>query len=209
MTAPHDVSGVHTVIGVDAGSVNLAEADHRIHRLAAVLDLPAGAFACTHLVRTAARPRTAVSFALPDADSAAAVWERLTVLLAGPDEPPAAAAWGGREYGQAEAVGCAAAAADEHAGRYGGRAVVYPGVGRLTGTVTVADLLARSAIDHVVMVGAPAGEGPDPAARVLTRGHVRPEWRAGRLGIALNPAPGGMLAPFEVPNPTPCCADHP
>jgi hypothetical protein len=199
--------------------VNLREADHRIHHLAAALGLPPGTVACTHLVRTAGRPRTAVSLALPDAGTAEAVWERLVVLLAGSaDEPPAgtagtsgtaAAAWGDRRYGPPDAARCAAEAAAEHARGQGGRAVLYPGAAELTGTVTVAELLARSAIDHIVLIGAPVpGAGPAPDARVVTRDHVRPEWRDGRLSIALTPAPGAAFAPFEVPNPTPCCADH-
>jgi hypothetical protein len=112
-------------------------------------------------------------------------------------------------YGPAPAAQAAALAAAEHTRKDAGRAVRYPGAELLTGTLTVADLLARSAIDHVVMVGAPSGEGPDPATPVLTRDHVRPEWRGGALVLPLTPAPGGLLAPFEVPNPTPCCADHP
>jgi hypothetical protein len=48
--------------------------------------------------------------------------------------------------------------------------------------------------------------GPPP---VHTQDHVRPEWREGQLVLALVPAAGNTLAPFEVPNPTPCCADHP
>uniref|UniRef100_UPI00403FFC13 hypothetical protein n=1 Tax=Streptomyces sp. SS7 TaxID=3108485 RepID=UPI00403FFC13 len=60
------------------------------------------------------------------------------------------------------------------------------------------------------MVGTPSadGQGPDPATPVLTRDQVRPEWRDGLLTLALIPAAGGTLAPFEVPRPTPCCADH-
>lgn len=81
---------------------------------------------------------------------------------------------------------------------------------RLTGTVTVADRLTLTAIDQVAMVGTPSvdGHGPAPATPVFTRDHVRPEWRDGQLTLALVPATGGALAPFEVPNPTPCCADH-
>ncbi|MFD0502440.1 hypothetical protein ACFQ0G_04585 [Streptomyces chiangmaiensis] len=115
-----------------------------------------------------------------------------------------------RAHGPAVAIRAAALAAAEHADRQGGRAVVYAGAERLTGTVTVADVLALTAIDRITVVGAPLGDGdgPDPATPVLTRDHVRPEWRDGRLTLALVPAVGGALAPFEVPNPTPCCADH-
>jgi hypothetical protein len=88
--------------------------------------------------------------------------------------------------------------------------VVYPGVDRLTGTVTVADLLDLTAIDRITVLGQPStnGPGPDPAVPVLTRDHVRPEWQDGQLTLALLPAAGGTLAPFEVPDPTACCADH-
>ncbi|MEU5642241.1 hypothetical protein [Streptomyces milbemycinicus] len=206
MTAPHDVPGVHSLIGVDAGSANLREADHLIHDLLDHLALAPGTVACTHLIRTDERRGTAVSLALPDAATAEAVWERIT----GWQSPEVGAVLGECSYGARQAARTAALAAAEHARRSGGRAVVYPGAERLTGTVTVADLLALTAIDEVTVVGAPMadGQGPDPAMPVLTRDHVRPEWRDGRLTLALVPAVGGALAPFEVPNPTPCCADH-
>ncbi|MFD4555052.1 hypothetical protein ACFWP5_12140 [Streptomyces sp. NPDC058469] len=114
------------------------------------------------------------------------------------------AALGDRGHGPAEAAALAAA---EHAARRSGRAVLYAGVERLTGTVTVADLLESTAIDQLTLVGAPLTT-PDPTTPILTQDHVRPEWREGRLVLALVPAVGNTLAPFEVPNPTPCCADH-
>jgi hypothetical protein len=206
MTAPRDVPGVHTVIGLDAGIANLRDADHLIHHLMDSLGLPAGTVACTHLIRTDAHRGTAVSLALPDADVAEVAWARLAEL-AGPE---GSAVLGEREYGPAQAAHAAALAAKEHARRQGGRAVVYPGVDRLTGVVTVTDVLVLTAIDRITVVGQPSadGQGPDPATPVLTRDHVRPEWRDGQLTLALVPAPGGALAPFEVPNPTSCCADH-
>ncbi|WP_316740870.1 hypothetical protein [Streptomyces sp. MK7] len=196
--------GVHSVIGVDAGTVSLREADHLIHDLVDRLGLPPGTLACTHLIRTEGRRGAAVSLALPDRDGAEAAWRRPAAL----GRPDVGAALGGRERGPAEASRTAALAAAEHADRRAGRAVVYPGASRLTGTVTVADLFTLTAIDHVTVVGTPSTDGPGPAAPVLTRDHVRPEWREGRLTLALVPAVGGTLAPFEVPNPTPCCADH-
>ncbi|MHC3469367.1 hypothetical protein ACYF6T_11675 [Streptomyces sp. 7R007] len=206
MSAPRHASGVRPVLGVDAGTVSLREADHLVHRLADELGLPAATLACTHLIRTDDRRGTAVSLALPDTAAAEAAWRR----LAAPDRAETGAALGERRLGPAIAAHAAALAAAEHTGRLGGRAVLYPGVDRLTGTVTVADLLASTAIERVTVIGAATtdGTGPDPATPVLTRDHVRPEWRSGRLTLALVPAVGGTLAPFEVPNPTPCCADH-
>ncbi|MGM9386976.1 hypothetical protein [Streptomyces antibioticus] len=203
MSTSYDAPGARSVIGVDAGTVSLREADHLVHDLVDRLGLPPGTLACTHLIRTAERRGTAVSLALPDADAAEAVWARVEGELSG-----AGAVLGGRAYGAAAAVRAAGSAAGEHARREGGRAVLFPGVEHLTGTVTVAELLDLTAVEHLVVVGATGGGAPDPSTPVFTRDHVRPEWWGGRLTLALVPAAGGALAPFEVPNPTPCCADH-
>ncbi|MEU6140848.1 hypothetical protein ABZ848_10860 [Streptomyces sp. NPDC047081] len=199
MTAPEFLPGVRSVIGVDAGTVSLREADHLVHRLADELGLPAGTFACTHLIREGERRGTAVSFALPDRAAAERAWPRLVAL----GEPELGAVLEDRRHGR---VGGARVAAEEHVGRHGGRAVIYPGVEHLTGTVALSEVLGLTAVDEVVVVG--RSSVPDHETPVLTRDHVRPEWRAGRLTLALVPAVGETLAPFEVPNPTPCCADH-
>ena len=196
MTTSYDPSGVPPVMGVDAGTTTLREADHLIRDLKTTLELPPGTVACTHLIRTDTRRGTAVSFALPDDDSLEETWRRLTAT-------ELSAALHVRRHGPSEAAALAAA---EHTARRSGRAVLYAGVERLTGTVTVADLL-ETAIDQLTVVGAPSAT-PDPTTPVLTQNHVRPEWREGHLILALVPAVGNTLAPFEVPNPTPCCADH-
>lgn len=200
MTSPHHASGVRSVIGVDAGTATLREADHLIHGLLGRLALTADVFACTHLHRTDERRGTTVSLAVADAD-AEAVWQEVVTTL--PEGTGLALA--DRVHGPAAAVDGARLAAT--APPDSGRAVVYPGVEHLTGTVTAADLLDRTAIERLVVMGAPAAELP-PATEVMTQDHVRPEWRAGVLTLTLVPAAGGLLAPFEVPNPTPCCADH-
>jgi hypothetical protein len=119
---------------------------------------------------------------------------RVVVTIAG-----ASASWG-----PAASEAAAAAVADHRAGR-GGRAVLFPGVRSLTGTMTVATMLAESAIDEVVVLGGPPCS---PDTLIDTRDFVRPQYRDGRLVLMATPAPGGMIAPFEVPNPTPCCANH-
>ncbi|SEE27550.1 hypothetical protein SAMN05216489_06055 [Streptomyces sp. 3213] len=192
MTTSYDASGVHPVLGVDAGTTTLREADHLVRALASTLALPPGTVACTHLIRTDARRGTAVSLELPDHASAANAWRHLTE-----SEPPP----GHRE--------AAAHAAAEHTARRSGRAVLFPGAEHLTGTIPLSDLLELTAIDRVTVVGATSGELPAPTTPVHTQNHVRPEWRDGELVLALVPAVGNTLAPFEVPNPTPCCADHP
>lgn len=156
----------------------LRTADHLLQRLAAELALPEGTFGCTHLVR-GDRPRVVLSFTLPSQPLLRTAEERLTA----------------QGYGVTPGVPDAV-----------GRAVLYPGVGSLTGTVTVGELLARSAINRVTVLG--TGVQPSAAQRMVTRGHVRPQWQGGELVLAAMPAVGGTLVPFEVPDPTPCCADH-
>ncbi|RSN18789.1 hypothetical protein DMH25_00615 [Streptomyces sp. WAC 01325] len=166
------------VLTVDAGVRDLRAADHLLHALAAELALPEGVFGCTHLVR-GERPRVALSLALPSEPLLRTAQERLTA--------------GGHEVapGAPDTVG---------------RAVLYPGVSTLTGTLTIAEVLSRSAIDRVTVLGTPAGPAPDTP--LVTRDHVRPQWQHGELVLTAMPAIGGTLVPFEVPEPTPCCADH-
>ncbi|MEU8935934.1 hypothetical protein AB0D30_39360 [Streptomyces sp. NPDC048409] len=199
MTHPDGTAGVRPVIGVDAGTVTLREADHLIHGLLDRLGLTEGVFACTHLHRDDERRGTAVSLEVPDPDAVfgalrAAVPEGTGLALGGRAHGPHAAADSARR----------AAAAPPASGR----AVVYPGVRHLTGTVTAGTVLDRTAVERLVVLGAPVAELPLDA-RILTQDHVRPEWRDGVLALALVPAAGGLLAPFEVPDPTPCCVDHP
>jgi hypothetical protein len=94
---------------------------------------------------------------------------------------------------------------EAHRTRSSGRAVVFPGSTTLTGTVTVADAVAGTAIDRVQVLGSAE---PDGATALVTRGFVRPRWSGGRLVLHAQPAVGGALVPFETPDPTPCCADH-
>ncbi|NUT18647.1 MAG: hypothetical protein HOV77_05640 [Hamadaea sp.] len=94
-----------------------------------------------------------------------------------------------------------------HETRQGGRAVLYPGVDALVGTLPVAELLAVSAIQEVRVLGGPVSQ-PEPQTLVDTRDFVRPQYADGRLVLMAMPAPDGRIAPFEVPNPTPCCAFH-
>ncbi|PAZ17115.1 hypothetical protein CLM62_04650 [Streptomyces sp. SA15] len=164
---------------VDAGIKDLRAADHLIQLLAAELDLPEGVFGCTHLVR-GDRPRVALSFTLPSEPLLRTARERLAA-------------------GEYEVTPGAPDAA--------GRAVIYPGVSSLMGTLTIADVLTRSAIDRVTVLGGRPGQlAPD--TRLVTWDHVRPQWQDGELVLTAMPAAGGTLVPFEVPAPTPCCADH-
>jgi hypothetical protein len=170
-----------TVIGLDLGHRTTVAAEHW---LAAMPPVP-GLLACTHLVR-GARPRVVITLAAPGGLDTATL----------PPMPDPGHDDGGE--------GASLAAAADHAAGRAGRAVIFPGVLALTGTLTLADLLSHSAIERVHVLG---GTTPDPAPETLvdTRDFVRPQWMDGRLTLVATPAPAGRIAPFEVPNPTPCC----
>jgi hypothetical protein len=170
--------GAGRVVGLDLDHDSVKAAEHWLHELVHGLGAPAGLVACTHLVYVP-HPHVAVSLSsLPD----------------GAALPP----------GAQDSDGAKTAAA-EHATRSAGRAVHYPGVDLLTGSLTIGEMIERSAIEHVVVLG-DADPAPDTILR--TRDYVRPEWRDGRLTLVTQPGPEGSLVPFEFRNPTPCCADH-
>jgi hypothetical protein len=127
-----------------------------------------------------------------------------THLVHGPDPRVVVTVSGGLPLAPSTTAAAVAAVADHAAGR-AGRAVLFPGVRSLTGVMPVATMLAESAIDEVVVLGGPPGE---PDTLIDTRDFVRPQFRAGRLVLIATPAPGGLIAPFEIPDPTPCCANH-
>ncbi|MGS2617610.1 hypothetical protein ACVCAH_24260 [Micromonospora sp. LZ34] len=168
------------ILGLSLGHRTVREAEHWLAGHVAPLGLP-DLVACTHLVATP-YPHVALTVA--------AAPDRLAGL---PDSPPGLRA-------------AARRAAGEHAARRSGRAVHYPGSDRMVGTLTVADLLAASAIERVVVLG--GGAPPGPETPLHTRDFVRPQWRAGELVLVATPRSAGGVAPFEVPDPTPCCADH-
>ena len=96
-------------------------------------------------------------------------------------------------------------AADAAAAGPAGRAVLFPGSTRLTGALTVSEILQRSSIARVEVLGS----GPaDPRTVVETGDFVRPQFRSGELVLVTTPAAGGRLTPFERRDPTPCCASH-
>ena len=127
-----------------------------------------------------------------------------THFVHGPDPRVVVTVAGALPFAPSETEATGAAVADHAAGR-AGRAFLFPGVRSLTGTLPVATMLAESAIDDVVVLGGPPCT---PETLIDTRDFVRPQYRDGRLVLMATPAPGGLIAPFEVPNPTPCCANH-
>ncbi|GIJ78461.1 hypothetical protein SAMN05443287_109189 [Micromonospora phaseoli] len=168
------------ILGISLGHRTLREAEDWLDRHVGPLAGP-NLVTCTHLV-AAPYPHVALSVATPEPD-------RLAGL---PSTPP-------------ELHDAAIQAASEHTARRSGRAVRFPGAERLVGTLTVGDLLATSAIERVVVLG---GASAAPDTPVHTRDFVRPQWQAGELVLVTVPHHSTGLAPFEVPDPTPCCADH-
>jgi hypothetical protein len=174
------------VAGADTGRRTLAEADADVAavvRLLVEAGLP-GAVVATHLTRTGG-PHVTLSLEVPGADPARLLAQALP----------------GADVGEAAAAG-----AQAHAARRSGRLVHFPGVEQLVGTLSVAALLERSAVERVHVLGGTGEPGGDVLVR--TREHVRPAYGAGRVVLAAEWAAGRVLVPFEVPVPTPCCADH-
>jgi len=175
MTVPR----ARQVMALDLGHATVTDAEHWL------ADLPPvpGLVACTHLV-TGPHARVLVTLAAPGPLDVSSL-------------PPAA------NRSAAPPDGAALAAAEAHAAGAGGRAFRFPGAERLVGVLSVTDLLAHSAISRVKVLGGVAQ--PEPLTLVDTRDFVRPQWMDGELTLIATQAPGGRIAPFEVPNPTPCC----
>jgi len=99
-----------------------------------------------------------------------------------------------------------AAAVRHHTDRTGGRAFDYGGRADLVGVMSVGELVARSDVDEVVLIGARERVGDD--VPIDTQAFVRPLHDGGTLRLVVRPAPGGTVVPFEQPDPTACCDDH-
>ncbi|SNT31100.1 hypothetical protein SAMN05421812_104410 [Asanoa hainanensis] len=165
-------------VGFDRADTDVRAAEHWfVELLGDQLDR---VVACTHLLRVPS-PHVAFSIALPSG-----------VEVDLPPVPDGLAA-------------AADLAREEHLSGQGGRAFAYPGRAALVGELTVAELLSRSAIERVTVMG---GAPPKPDTLVHTRDHVRPMWMSGRLTLVTLPHTGGRIAPFEMPEEIPCCSLH-
>jgi hypothetical protein len=186
---------VINVLGVDAGSRTAADAEHLMRGVAAELGAGPGAVLCTHAVRQGT-PHYAATLTLPEPPAALPPLPAAGWAVVCPGEM-----LGGDPVLARTALGAAAA----RAAGTDGRAVRFAGIELLTGTVPVADVLAGTAIDEVRVL---AGGVLPPAAVLATREFCRPVYEAGTLVLHVLPAGPGRVAPFEVPNPTPCRAAH-
>jgi len=201
------VCGAHRsplVAGLDLLTPSERDADHIAHHITATLATCGVEHLtiATHWAQVGHLRHIAMSIetAVGDADS---VWATLA------DTAAMGAVTGlllaDRYHGEPELLHTLTAAVTAHTTRTSGRVVVYPGWSGLTGTLTVSEVLACSAIDRIQVL---AGSAPDSTAQLMTRDFVRPRWADGRLVLHVQPAAGGVLVPFETPTPTPCCADH-
>ena len=82
-----------------------------------------------------------------------------------------------------------------------GRCVRFPGQDAVRGQLPVAELLSATAIEEVVGVGVQV----TPELVLDTRDFLRPQWRGGRLTLAVEQAGDGVLQPFEIADPHECC----
>ena len=189
------------MLGIDTALTTLAEVEHHVLNLRQQFPFPAECLLCTHEVRSGT-PHYAVSVSLPGPPTPALLAAVVSEFpncdfasvdaAAWPADTPAGSA-GGRQ------------SIDEAMSHTGGRAVAFPGSDQLLGTLTIGRALELSALDRIAVLG---GGVAGPEALLHTRDFVRPLWQGGELVLPVMPAAGGAFAPFEVPNPTECCAAH-
>lgn len=186
------------VVGLDVGSPNIPTAERWLHNVVATLGRTPTLIACTHAVSHPG-PHVAVSLALAEPVARYRLPRRAAAVVTRDDIPPVVA---NRDVGS-HLVRAAAQAAAEHAVKRAGRAVVYPGVERMTGTLQIEEVLANSAIERVTVIGElpPGMAEPPMEAKLETREYIRPHWSCGKLTLLVRPASGGFLVPFEPPPP--------
>lgn len=198
-TAPQAlVPAGRVVVGASRLDAAVAEAEHLLLDLLALLGSPVDAVGCTHLVSAPWRHEAvSLEVAGPVAvgEFASAVSGEVGVVVLGADGVLASAGLEDRRAGAAEA-------ARTHASRSGGRAVVFPGSAQLVGEVSVAEVLSDTAVEDVLSTGEYA-----PNAVVLTGGYVRPEYVNGRLVLRAQHADPTRLRPWLAPE-THCCGGH-
>lgn len=207
------------ILGVDGWSRHDADADHLVHAVREVVRRHLGdeavgrAVLATHEVRVDG-VHLAVSCVVPGRDDlgsgarVVALVEALAglvpasgaVVVTAPGLPDGMVrgAEGTARTGAWVAVTAAAT-------RTSGRVVRFPGEDRLTGRLTVADALAASVVDQLMVLGG----SPCPPTTVLdTLGHVRPRLDAGLVTLLVQPGPDGTVVPFDREQEHDCCQDH-
>jgi hypothetical protein len=203
------------LVAVDARSRDVAAAEHLVRLLDGLLPVSHPAYvASTHVVtgRSGSHLAVAASWTLDPRGGEATEQgvELLARVRQEPDLEDAAAvvvlaqAEAGAIHGSEEFLAGARAAAAQHGGRSAGRLARYPGRSDIERRVTVAEVLAGSAVDAVEGL---AGTTVDDVSELDLTDWARPTWRAGRVVLLVQPA-AGALVPFEARHQIACCADH-
>ncbi len=193
------------VAGLDLLTSRERDADHQARQIAAILaDRGLGDITvATHGAQVGHLRHVALTVGA--VGDSAVLWEVLADNAAAAESLGTGVLLADRYRGEPELRDTLTAAVIAHANRASGRAVVFPGSSLITGTVSVGEVLDRSAIDRVRVL---AGGSADGAAQLVTRDFLRPRWTGGELVLDVQPAAAGTLVPFETANPTPCCSMH-
>lgn len=190
-----------TWIGLDRGDTDLSAAEHLASEVGPEL-LAIASLACTHVISDPFG-HYAVSLEIPrelatgEQEALIDRAARASCGLSIDDDRLVMA-------GEPDLQSGALLAAAQHRDRSAGRAFRYPGDDRMRGDLTVAAVMAGSAIERVEALGANAG----PTSLVLTRDFVRPQLRDGALVLVVTPRGEDVFQPFESKNPHACCEDH-
>ncbi|WP_299954811.1 hypothetical protein [uncultured Modestobacter sp.] len=186
--------------GVAPGADEVPDA----HLLAAVDEALAGSGAgaelvCTHVDRSGPAPRVGVSLRLTgEPADPAATRAALADALGGP-----VVAGDPGEDADEGSTAPARVALDEAGAGTAGRAVRFPGSAGVTGRISVADLIAATAIERVNGIGVePTGSD---VVETGPNGFLRPTHSGGQLTLLVERAAGGVLQPFEIEDPHVCC----
>jgi len=86
-----------------------------------------------------------------------------------------------------------------------GRVVRFPGSDAVPARITVAQLLATTAVDRVVGIGAPAS--PEDVVDTVD-GYLRPVRHPDGVELLVDPAGPGTWRPVEISSPHECCGGH-
>jgi hypothetical protein len=198
---------LEVVLCVDTPVRTLAEAEHQLLALRQQVELSSDSTVCTHEVRSGT-PHYAFSFGFASPPPAGLLD---TIMAQFPGCSSAVVNLIGQVDGDVggedllhDSAGVRQAIHEVRA-RHGGRAFSFPGCEELVGNLPISRVLEIAAIDRIAVLGGGFAESEDV---LQTRDYVRPRWDNGELVLPVMPSGVNAFAPFEVPNPTPCCTVH-
>lgn len=198
-------SAATVTVAVDAGSRDVAAAEHLAFLLAGLLPAAGRAtYVSTH-VAPAPSPHVVVVASWTDdgQEDPAETLDRLGAELPGSclvlHQHP-----GETVLGPAELRDAAREALVQHRTRAWGRLVDFPGRAEVVGLVSVGDLVAGTCVDEVRGL---AGLELTDETLLDLGDFFRPTWHEGRCTLLVQASPGAPV-PFEVREQIACCSDH-